>query len=79
MMTTHTCTFTGCKRSIDLPDVILMPPEGWRYIWTSGDDPKIGIIKEGLYCEPHAEVIDRRIAQAYSNVAPPRRPRGTRR
>jgi hypothetical protein len=79
MMTIRTCLFSGCKRSVDLPDVILTPPEGWMYIWTSGNDLNIGSIKEGLYCEPHGEVIERRIAQAHSNVAPPRRPRGTRR
>jgi hypothetical protein len=60
LMTMRTCIFSGCKRSVDLPDVILTPPEGWRHIWTS-----VASIEDRLYCEPYAEVIERRIAQAH--------------
>jgi hypothetical protein len=73
-MTMRTCMFTGCQRSVDLPDVILAPPEGWTYISTS-----VGSVKDGLYCDMHGEAIERRIAQAHANVALSRRPRGTRR
>jgi hypothetical protein len=69
------CLFSGCAKTVDLPEVVDLPPEGWRYIWTNGENPRIGFIQEGFYCEHHAEEIDRRIAQAHRPVAPQRRPR----
>ena len=78
-MTVRHCSYSGCAKSVDWPDNALMPPEGWCHIWTSGEDPRIGYIQEGFYCEPHAEEINRRVAQAHRPVAPERRPRGRRR
>ena len=51
-MTHRHCTFSGCAKTVDLPDVILLPPEGW--VWLEGPGAP-----EGLYCEPHAEQAQR--------------------
>ena len=52
-MTLRHCAFSGCAKTVDLPGVILLPPEGWVWLdrWGPG-------VPDGLYCQPHAEALE---------------------
>jgi hypothetical protein len=73
-MTLRHCAFSGCSRTVEHDDMDLWPPEGWCHISTSGDDPRIGHLQEGLYCPAHGDAIDRRVKAAHQ-LPPGRRRR----
>lgn len=49
----HRCTFEGCHRSVELPEVYRLPPPGWVHLsaWGPG-------VPDGLYCQPHADALE---------------------
>lgn len=53
----HNCLFEGCDRSVEHPRNFLVPPRGWVWLGSWG----IGM-PSGLYCEAHAEVLERALA-----------------
>ena len=71
-MTLLHCVFSGCSRTVEHDDDDLWPPKGWSHISTSGDDPRIGHLREGWYCSAHGDAIDRRVKGAHQ--LPPDRP-----
>jgi hypothetical protein len=73
-MTLRHCAFSGCSKTVEHDDANPRRPEGWRYIWTSGDDPRIGPLQEGWYCAVHSDEMDRRVKGAHQ-LLPGRRRR----
>ena len=65
-MTLRHCAFSGCSKTVEHDDADLWPPEGWQHIWTSGDDPRIGALREGWYCAARPSGRVRALGYAYA-------------